>query len=387
MADSDRKLEVLEDELKLLKGEVKKTLVDLRAFIMKEDSPIHDQLEMGRNRRPMGDQPAGDGTAGAGGEVRAYEEKRMTSLEEEIKILRRENLETPRAHTLETPQGYAEPQVYPQAPMAPPWAGMPGGYMGAAVPPLPQAPAQFPLQVGPAQPDFGQSPRTSDPSGQYPADPGLRSPARPPVIEEAPRTPTQEAQPSRSVSPEGEFHAGQAQFGAPPVPQPRRPSARPPEAPVEQDDLGREFSHPPHQSNGYVSLQTDPSVAPLNSHDGTGGAPSLDMNLLASLVRWVSMAKSRLGQQGLMDLAELYTCSCRESPGLVRLVTQIGGMVDEGEPAFQEDAAFEVLDLLQQLHGILTVGSTIAFIPPTGLGSGDSLVQITARWTAGAEYG
>ena len=44
MAESDKRLEVLEDELKLLKGEVKRTLVDLRAIVMKEDSPLNERL-------------------------------------------------------------------------------------------------------------------------------------------------------------------------------------------------------------------------------------------------------------------------------------------------------------------------------------------------------
>ena len=40
MADSDTRLETLEDEVKVLKGEVKRTLVDLRAMLMKENSPL-----------------------------------------------------------------------------------------------------------------------------------------------------------------------------------------------------------------------------------------------------------------------------------------------------------------------------------------------------------
>ena len=42
----DKRVEVLEEELKLLKGEVKRTLVDLRAFIMREDSPLNERLDM-----------------------------------------------------------------------------------------------------------------------------------------------------------------------------------------------------------------------------------------------------------------------------------------------------------------------------------------------------
>ena len=40
MAESDTRLETLEDEVIVLKGEVKRTLVDLRALLMKENSPL-----------------------------------------------------------------------------------------------------------------------------------------------------------------------------------------------------------------------------------------------------------------------------------------------------------------------------------------------------------
>ena len=40
MADGDQRIEVLEDEMKVLKGEVSRTLVDLRALLMRDDSPL-----------------------------------------------------------------------------------------------------------------------------------------------------------------------------------------------------------------------------------------------------------------------------------------------------------------------------------------------------------
>ena len=41
MAD-DQKLEALEEEIKVLKGEIRRTLVDLRALVMRADSPLND---------------------------------------------------------------------------------------------------------------------------------------------------------------------------------------------------------------------------------------------------------------------------------------------------------------------------------------------------------
>ena len=40
MADGDQRIEVLEDEMKVLKREVSRTLVDLRVLLMREDSPL-----------------------------------------------------------------------------------------------------------------------------------------------------------------------------------------------------------------------------------------------------------------------------------------------------------------------------------------------------------
>ena len=62
MAGSDQRLEALEDELKLLKGEVKRTLVDLRAFVMREDSPLNEPHDRRSARKSNdGEEPAGGG--------------------------------------------------------------------------------------------------------------------------------------------------------------------------------------------------------------------------------------------------------------------------------------------------------------------------------------
>ena len=54
MAENDTRLETLEDEVKVLKGEVKRTLVDLRALLMREDSPL---AEGGFARRAPAPEP------------------------------------------------------------------------------------------------------------------------------------------------------------------------------------------------------------------------------------------------------------------------------------------------------------------------------------------
>ncbi len=54
MAENDTRIETLEDEVKVLKGEVKRTLVDLRALLMREDSPL---AEAGFSRRAAAPEP------------------------------------------------------------------------------------------------------------------------------------------------------------------------------------------------------------------------------------------------------------------------------------------------------------------------------------------
>ncbi len=61
MAETDTRLETLEDEVKVLKGEVKRTLVDLRALLMREDSPLGEAAIAKRmamqNQTPANEEP------------------------------------------------------------------------------------------------------------------------------------------------------------------------------------------------------------------------------------------------------------------------------------------------------------------------------------------
>ena len=43
MAEVDTRVETLEDEIKVLKGEIRRTLVDLRALLMRENSPLNER--------------------------------------------------------------------------------------------------------------------------------------------------------------------------------------------------------------------------------------------------------------------------------------------------------------------------------------------------------
>ena len=46
MAIDEKRLDILEEELTLLKAEMKRTLIDIRAFIMREDSPLNERMSL-----------------------------------------------------------------------------------------------------------------------------------------------------------------------------------------------------------------------------------------------------------------------------------------------------------------------------------------------------
>ena len=280
MADSDRKLEVLEDELKLLKGEVKKTLVDLRAFIMKEESPIHDRLDMGRPFRNGEEQPAGGMISIASSEPDGADRQRIAELEDQVRYLK--NATPPTAATPQPSPVYPPPQGYPQAPAAPPWAGMPAGYVGAPIPPMPQAPVPFPVQTTPQQPVPRESRRPKDdPAGQYPDEPGPGPQASSPAIEKAPPPPAWDEQASWATSPEGNYGPGQAQSeAAPPTPL-RRPSAQPvearqgepTEAPVEHASPGNDSRRREIYQREPVQARSLPRARSLGQGEPSATAP------------------------------------------------------------------------------------------------------------------
>jgi hypothetical protein len=63
MAERETRLEILEDEVKVLKGEVKRTPVELRALLMREDSPLGDGA-LGRRMATSDRGREANGTAG-----------------------------------------------------------------------------------------------------------------------------------------------------------------------------------------------------------------------------------------------------------------------------------------------------------------------------------
>ena len=153
MAESDKRLEVLEDELKLLKGEVKRTLVDLRALVMREDSPLQSDMDLVRYGKGPRDQSVEAVPVVAEREGVNGDKRKLAAMEEELKSLRDGQLEAARA-SASVPQpaspaalSYAQPASPAPVGYAQPASPAPVGYAQPASPgPLSYVP---PVRPGP----------------------------------------------------------------------------------------------------------------------------------------------------------------------------------------------------------------------------------------------
>ena len=140
MAEVDTRIESLEDEIKVLKGEVRRTLVDLRALLMREDSPLNE------------------GTFGRSTALKNMEADGEPTLtrKEVSDMVRQETAEVARSSVPDTQTPNATPLPNPEHPvpqgatMATPVSAVPGtpfpqnpmwGVGAGYPPPPPQAPA------------------------------------------------------------------------------------------------------------------------------------------------------------------------------------------------------------------------------------------------------
>ena len=204
MAGSDKRIEVLEDELKLLKGEVKRTLVDLRAFVMREDSPINDRAAS-YQEQPRARSDERDGGAAATPKAdsdrkvesleeelrsqRTESDRRVVALEDDLRSLRNKGVGATTPLPQQVTPNVSVQQPYPVAPVQqpPPWMSYPPPVPQAPAPPVPQAPAP-PVPQAPAPP-VPQAP--APPVPQAPAPPVPQAPA--PPIPQAPAPPIPQA--------------------------------------------------------------------------------------------------------------------------------------------------------------------------------------------------
>ena len=111
----------------------------------------------------------------------------------------------------------------------------------------------------------------------------------------------------------------------------------------------------------YFQLLSETEESYGESYEASPIAP-MDINLVASLVRWASIAKQRVGEDRLRDILELYLQSGHATPGLREVLTHILGMADAMPPETNQTAQ-ECVDLISHLHGILTGALAIVNVP------------------------
>ena len=158
------------------------------------------------------------------------------------------------------------------------------------------------------------------------------------------------------------------------------------QAPQREDEppetkIGSQFDHveeeyEPRGNNGRGNPVFDEYFELMEIAEGPelpglvpAGEP-LDLNLVASLVRWASIAKHRVGEERLSGILELYFQSRPISTSLKDLLNQITEMVD-AFPGDEEQTAQVCVDLISHLHGILTGGLPVGQVsqvvqPPKG---------------------
>ena len=404
MAGSDKKLEILEDELKLLKGEVKRTLVDLRAFVMREDSPLSERMTQIRtpssresaDRAPVLEIPQVQASTGS-----SDSERRVDALEDELRAVRRErNDAQPAPQPTPMPQG----QFPPMGMGYPPPGAMP--YPGPQPQPY-QGPVQVPPQQIEAPVEMKRQMPAEDEREEYVDEENLSSPdsQRSENVEmekrpredrprdERPRVETRRRPPQtrgmvnrsggqidrrkgrgmnedgartsdrwdRDRSPRGNGDSGTGSTGG------RRLRSENGNGHHDRMVAYREYDY----EDGY-----EDDWGPSYSGDGPSGrevaiGPDfLDVNLMANLVRWAKQARKRMGYEQLMDLLELYFRSGHHSRDMKDTIMYVCSMAEDPVPD-EPDPTQEGVDLIHQLHGILVGGVSITYRPRARSGDGD----------------
>jgi len=276
MAETETRLEILEDEVKVLKGEVKRTLVDLRSLLMLEDSPLGEGVATKRmamhNAIPANETPG------------------------------------PAAGTLDLSPG-----------------------------PGPGAP-----------PELMQFPQDFEPPGAPPADDAAVANQQELMAElededdENPGEPDDE--PVKAPGRKGRFNLSEEKDG---------------HGEKESDSRGKS-ERVTSIYDEYRELLEETKRAHILEDQPVG--PPLDVNLMANLVYWASLAKQRVGDAQLKDILQLYVQSGHSRPELQDLLLHICKMVDV-ESAVIEENGSDWVDLLFHLHGILTGGFPVMKIP------------------------
>ena len=314
MAESETRLETLEDEVRVLKGEVKRTLVDLRALLMREDSPLGEKVLT--RRAANGVAQAADGVSLAG-------------------PAQKEDLGEAVPGTNGLPSGSLLSGLDFDVPVD----DLPSGPPQAGPGPIP---GPFASDGRPGQDD--QSEAVEQMTDQL--DSGLAGGTK--GLEYSPDSP--ELNGRRHLPPDEGKQAANAS--------------------VDTNTPTRDNRD--NRANSIYDEYRELLAETRQTHileDGPAGPP-LDINLLSNLVYWTALAKQRVGEEQLKDILQLYIQSGHSRPELQDLLLQVSRMVDADPPGVREGPRGWV-DLMFHLHGILTGGFPVIKLPPIRLSTYD----------------
>ena len=363
MVQSDNRLANLEEEMKLLKTEISRTLIDLRTLVMSETAPFREE---GTGRPPE------PGPRESPSTVRIEHSESVSQLADAPPAVSQPQQPAMAAQPPPVPAGPA--YVAPQAPQPFAYPSAAGTDQGRRIIEQERRLAEQDRRMaeqevrmaamgrGVSARDVGhgdyepaESHRTGPPEYWNAADDQERARSPVPV-----RT--------RSSTPDrGERdRRRQDQPGNEPD-WPGQPNQTEDLSPRNAGINGERYTREQDPDEGYNPMgqngQGDPvyeeyaelfmeTREPDPRADRNIGPLEVDFNLLSSLVGWTSMAKQRVGQQRLNDVVELYLQTRRSSPGLRELLMLISNIVEEVPQGDATDPQ-ECLDLLAQLHGIL----------------------------------
>lgn len=324
MAESETRLETLEDEVKVLKGEVKRTLVDLRELLMREDSPLGQKVLTHSMSNGVAEVP--DGTAAG---LTSPGLEKVDSRTDEVSST--DSLPGP---GLELPLD--------DLPSGPPQAG-PGPIPG--------------LLGGDSTVNQDDQPENANPMRDQLDDCNFQGAETLGELsnlhtaldtESLPKS-EKEVHSDHSPNLNGRGRLDQGE------------NEQVPETPVQNGRVHSVYDE-------YRELLEETKQTHPIEDEPVG--PPLDINLLSNLVYWTALAKQRVGEEQLKDILQLYIQSGHSRPELQDLLLQVCKMVDD-DPLSVRESPREWVDLMFHLHGILTGGFPVIKIPRIRLFTGD----------------
>ena len=412
----EQKVDGIEAEMMLMKGEIKQTLVDLREFIMKQGSPfmiaaeggagskagippdIMEQLvEQARsiaqeeassniqrgieelyreNQRQMESMQALQGDPGATAalqqeieELRRQSQEQMealratqgsqsdpeatASLRREIEDLRREGRR--REEVVRVQQAPSIEVGRGPAGPGPQVVQAPGPAQGQPqVIHVQQAPPRQAEQSrGISQSDVERMLEEAKASAREEAMAGMRREME--EVRRQAQAQQAQARPLQVEAPEPEFEEperGRAPVAKKPQPQVIRVQQAPSRPAPEEWTEEIPVELAPGFEAPYVAEEAAESIGALTGEPA--GRESLDANLLTSLLRWVGSVKRRLGKNHLAGFLEMYKLTGHLPPSVEKLVLMIAAL--DALPDESSDQIFtldDVMDSLLQLHAII----------------------------------